>query len=355
VPVPCDTGTWYRHAACTKPVPLEQGKDKRVLSSVPGRDHTYTLETCPCFRDRLYTHDTFCPRLEQVFGFWFCNHVSAGIPPRHGGCGSHELCEEVCSCVYDINEPETCLGLRLVWACAVCVRRSACGSVEWTGKPSICRTLARANARSHLVAKVRKVHGPVHARQVNRAGSMLPLRQPEWRAWAREASKLLWARQDGAEPNGTSRRGLSRNLLASTLRSRADRQKMGQAMIDLICKDGRLLDHLCTGKSTKFRAHWAPYVHQRGVGPSVPTTCPCLTTSRTWTVTRGRRCILFLKKKCWHLATSWWHLTSRWHQAASTTQRSARLSCSGRNGSRLPTRLLETERSPLYPTDTRQS
>ena len=29
VPVPFGTGTWYSHAACTKPVPLGQGKVKK--------------------------------------------------------------------------------------------------------------------------------------------------------------------------------------------------------------------------------------------------------------------------------------------------------------------------------------
>ena len=49
--------------------------------------------------------------------------------------------------------------------------------------------------------------------------------------------------------------------------------------------------------------------------------------------------MLSLKKKCCRLTASWWNLTSGRHQAASTTQRSARPSCSARNGSRLPARL----------------
>jgi len=78
VPVPCVTGTWYRHSACTKPVP------KRVLSTVPRglfwqkrpvhRSRTHhipfsyipTLEAYPYSRDRLYTHDGTCFRWEQV-------------------------------------------------------------------------------------------------------------------------------------------------------------------------------------------------------------------------------------------------------------------------------------------------
>jgi len=66
--------------------------------------------------------------------------------------------------------------------------------------------------------------------------------------------------------NRSARRRLSRNLLAPTSRSRADRQKMGQAMIDLsrehICKDGLLLDHLGTGKSTEFRARCHMYTSE---------------------------------------------------------------------------------------------
>jgi len=42
------------------------------------------------------------------------------------------------------------------------------------------------------------------------------------------------------------------------------------------------------------------------------------------------------------------------HVVASTTQRSARSSCSARNGNRLPTSLLETEGPHSCPTDTRQ-
>jgi len=53
----------YRHAACTKPVLLGQGKIKRDLSPVPetGHWHIPTLKACPCLRDRLYTHDGSCP------------------------------------------------------------------------------------------------------------------------------------------------------------------------------------------------------------------------------------------------------------------------------------------------------
>jgi len=41
------TGTWYRHAVCTKPVPLGQGKVERDLSPVPGTGHVSTLEAVP--------------------------------------------------------------------------------------------------------------------------------------------------------------------------------------------------------------------------------------------------------------------------------------------------------------------
>jgi len=52
----------YRHVACTKPVPLGQGKIKRDLSPVPGTGHWNIpiLKDCPCLRDRLYTHDGSC-------------------------------------------------------------------------------------------------------------------------------------------------------------------------------------------------------------------------------------------------------------------------------------------------------
>ena len=58
---PCGTSIWYRHAACTKPVPMGQGKVKRDLSPVPGTGQIPTQEACPCPRDRLYTYDGACP------------------------------------------------------------------------------------------------------------------------------------------------------------------------------------------------------------------------------------------------------------------------------------------------------
>jgi len=47
------TGTWYRHAACTKPVP-EKGQ-KRPFPCPMDRSYTHA-GGCACPRDRLYTH-----------------------------------------------------------------------------------------------------------------------------------------------------------------------------------------------------------------------------------------------------------------------------------------------------------
>ena len=68
VPVPCITGTWYRHATCTRPVPLRQGKIKRDLSHVRGTGHIPTLEACPCPGDRRAYPSPTCPNLSHKVG-----------------------------------------------------------------------------------------------------------------------------------------------------------------------------------------------------------------------------------------------------------------------------------------------
>ena len=64
VSVPCGTGTCYRYAVFTKPVLREQGQKRPVHCFMTG--DKWKLETCPCFRDMLCTHDGTCSRLEQV-------------------------------------------------------------------------------------------------------------------------------------------------------------------------------------------------------------------------------------------------------------------------------------------------
>ena len=96
-------------------------------------------------------------------------------------------------------------------------------SIGSANRPSY-QPLARAIVRSHLVAKVRKVRRPVHARQVDRAGFTLPLRHPdEEHGLDKQASYYeLGKMGPSPETNRTARRQLSRNLLASTSGSRAD-------------------------------------------------------------------------------------------------------------------------------------
>ena len=98
--------------------------------------------------------------------------------------------------------------------------------------------------------------------------------------------------------NGTARRRLSRNLLASTSRSRA-----AWPVEDGVGHDGCISRAYLQGQVVA-QSYWhrqvhqlqgsLPYAHQRVVGAPVPTACPYLTVSRTRTVTRGRRCMLSL-------------------------------------------------------------
>ena len=101
VPVPCGAGTWYRHAACTRPVPLGQGKVKSDLSPVPETGHIHTLETCPCPEDRLYTNDGATPaptgpNLSHKVGLQgrakvFESHLSKKIRFFCGSCRENPL------------------------------------------------------------------------------------------------------------------------------------------------------------------------------------------------------------------------------------------------------------------------
>jgi len=55
---------------------------ERSTDTFSRTGHMPTLEACPCSRDRLYTHDGACSRLEQVVPLLNLDYKAVGVSPH---------------------------------------------------------------------------------------------------------------------------------------------------------------------------------------------------------------------------------------------------------------------------------
>ena len=100
----------------------------------------------------------------------------------------------------------------------------SCGVVEGIGRPLISPTPSPGHRQVTYGRRYEKYVGLSTLDKVDRAGFTLPLRHPdEERGLDKQASYYeLGKMGPGPGTNGTARRRLSRNLIASTSRSRED-------------------------------------------------------------------------------------------------------------------------------------
>jgi len=100
----------------------------------------------------------------------------------------------------------------------------SCGVVEWIGRPLISPTPSPDHRQVTYGRRYEKYVGLSTLDEVDRAGFTLPLRHPDEEQGLDKQASYYELGKMGPSPgtNGTARRRLSRNLLASTSRSRPD-------------------------------------------------------------------------------------------------------------------------------------
>jgi len=100
----------------------------------------------------------------------------------------------------------------------------SCGVVDWIGRPLISPTPSPGHRQVTFGRRYEKYIGQSTLDKVDRAGFTLPLTHPDEEHGLDKQACYYELSKMGPSPgtNGTARRRLFRNLLASTSRSRAD-------------------------------------------------------------------------------------------------------------------------------------